>query len=233
VPVRTGEYAFTFLVPLNKLFEYFIYQLILNSSWDREVSVNHESPQKVLANYYDGRSSFPLKPDITVFYGAKALYVLDTKFKNPSNTSGSIDLTATDVYQMVTYAICYNCNDVFLVYPYFRGNTKKIFEQEEGLTKYYVENPDLLGAFDLIYDKEGKPPRYINFKNTLQKIDIPKNLYFLREFSEEHIQAPFIITAKDEEIVDQLFNFFVKTKASEKHVHAAMKRLREMRRLTG
>jgi hypothetical protein len=28
----------------------------------------------------------------------------------------------------VTYSVCYKCNDVFLVYPYFRGNARKEIE---------------------------------------------------------------------------------------------------------
>ena len=43
--------------------------------------------------------------------------------------------SATDVYQIVTYAVCYNCDDVFLVYPYFRGNSKK----EPELALYQIQ----------------------------------------------------------------------------------------------
>jgi 5-methylcytosine-specific restriction enzyme subunit McrC len=136
------EYTFTFLVPLNKLFEYFVYKLILNFAWDKEVTVNHESPQKNLANC-DGSGYFPLKPDITVYHGVNALYILDAKFKNPLGTSGGMDLTATDVYQIVTYSVCYKCDDVFLVYPYFRGNSRR----ETELAQYQI--PTLSGNIKL------------------------------------------------------------------------------------
>lgn len=107
---------------------------------------------------------------------------------------------------------------------------KKTLDQED-LKTYYVENPDLFRTFDSIYDKEYKSPRYDNFKKTLQKIDIPQNMHFLLEFSEEQILAPLIINQKDQEAVQNLFDFFMTTKVNEKHIQAAMKRLRKMRKL--
>lgn len=109
------------------------------------------------------------------------------------------------------------------------ASIKKMLEQQD-LKTYYIENSDLLSAFDSIYRKEYESHRYNNFMNALQKIHIPENLQFLLEFSEEQITAPLIITQKDEKTVQNLFEFFMSTNANEKHIQAAMKRLREMRR---
>jgi hypothetical protein len=39
-----------------------------------------------------------------------------------------------------------------------------------------------------------------------------------------------MITQKDAAIVEKLSQFFLKTEANERHIHAAMKQLKEMRR---
>lgn len=114
------ENTFTFLVPLNKLFEYYAYKLIDNYSQKSNFRVRYQSPEKHLA-LHKGTRHFPLKPDITIFHDNEILYVIDAKFKNPFNSSEKIDLTSTDIYQIVTYAVCYQCENVFLLYPRFKG----------------------------------------------------------------------------------------------------------------
>lgn len=115
------EYTFTFLVPLNKLFEYYAYKLIDNYACDSGVAVHYQGPERYLAKQ-EGTSHFPLCPDITIFENKSALpvYIIDAKFKNPFNSMGRIDLTPTDIYQIVTYGVCYQCTNVFLLYPRFK-----------------------------------------------------------------------------------------------------------------
>ncbi len=114
------ENTFTFLVKLNELFEYYAYKLIDNYSQISDLWVRYQGPEKHLA-LHKGTRHFPLKPDITVFHDNEILYVIDAKFKNPFNSSEKIDLTSTDIYQIVTYAVCYQCKNVFLLYPRFKG----------------------------------------------------------------------------------------------------------------
>jgi len=108
------------------------------------------------------------------------------------------------------------------------ASVKKTLEAH--LETDYVEDSDLLIAFDRIYNEESESPRYGNFLNCLRKIEIPENMNFLLEFSKEEILAPFTITQKDEEAVHRLLDFFVKNKLNENHIQAALKQLREMRR---
>ncbi len=116
------EYTFTFLVPLNKLFEYYAYKLIDNFTCDAGFKVCYQGPKRYLAKS-DDASQFLLTPDITIFHKNERLpaYVVDAKFKNPMDGAGKVDLTTTDIYQIVTYAICYQCKNVFLLYPRFKG----------------------------------------------------------------------------------------------------------------
>ena len=125
----------------------------------------------------------------------------------------------------------------FLSYPHYLvirtdievgTSIKKILEQED-LKTYYVENSALLSAFDLLYYNEYKSPRYDNFRKTLQQIGIPQHLRFLLEFSEDQILVPLTFSQEDADKVKNLLEFFMATKANEKQIQAAMKRLRETR----
>jgi 5-methylcytosine-specific restriction enzyme subunit McrC len=116
------ECTFTFLVPLNRLFEYYAYKLIDNYVYNTGFYVRYQGPKKYLAKQ-EVVSHFPLAPDITIFRTENTLpnYVIDAKFKNPYDDSWKINLTSTDIYQIVTYAVCYQCENVFLLYPRFKG----------------------------------------------------------------------------------------------------------------
>jgi 5-methylcytosine-specific restriction enzyme subunit McrC len=114
------ENTFTFLVPLNKLFEYYAYKLIDNYSQKSAFRVRYQGPEKYLA-LHKGERHFPLKPDITIFHHNEILYIIDAKFKNPFDGLEHIDLKSPDIYQIVTYAVCYQCENVFLLYPRFKG----------------------------------------------------------------------------------------------------------------
>lgn len=120
------EFTFTFLVPLHKLFEYFAYKLIDNYAWDTGFNVRYQGPERYLAKQ-GVTNKFPLSPDITIFRNERTFpeYIVDAKFKNPFDGDGKIDLTSTDIYQVVTYAVCYQCENVFLLYPRFKGQPER------------------------------------------------------------------------------------------------------------
>jgi len=109
------EYTFTFLIPLNDLFEYFVYKLLANyyNQSESPKDVLHEKPRKYLARS-DGKGEFTLKPDITVRENDQFRLILDAKYKNPEK-----GVLQSDVYQMLAYALRYKCKRLFLVYPAF------------------------------------------------------------------------------------------------------------------
>ena len=129
------EYTFTFLVPLNKLFEYYAYKLIDNFICDTGFHVHYQGPEKFLAKH-GVASQFLLAPDITIFRREAILpdYVIDAKFKNPFDGAEQPKLTPTDIYQIVTYAVCYQCKNVFLLYPRFKGQP----ERDVVIAKYKI-----------------------------------------------------------------------------------------------
>jgi transcriptional regulator with XRE-family HTH domain len=103
--------------------------------------------------------------------------------------------------------------------------------KQHNLKTYNFDNSSLLEAFSLIYHKEYQSSRYKKFMEVLGKIDIPQNMNFLLNYSEKEIMAPYTITESDEEIIDYLLDFFIKHKVTEKNIRAAMKRLKEIRKL--
>lgn len=122
-----SEYTFTFLIPLNILFEYYVYKLFEDIFEDSPLSVNYQTPVKYLAKSANG-SHFPLKPDMTLRKNKhETICILDTKFKNPLDNNELV-LTSTDIYQIVTYAVRYKCRDVCLIYPCFKGTVKRELE---------------------------------------------------------------------------------------------------------
>jgi len=117
------EYTFTFLVPLNRLYEYFIYKLLDKASFTQEgklCKVKYQKPQGHLA-LCEGKGVFTLKPDITIMQDNQVKVILDTKYKNPIY-DGKVTVSQTDIYQMLGYAIHYECKSIILLYPVFKGN---------------------------------------------------------------------------------------------------------------
>lgn len=129
------ERTFTFLIPLNQLFEYTVYQWIYEGLSPEGLEVKYQKPQRFLDSQND---VFLLKPDITIQSETNIHMIVDAKYKNPVNDDSKIDLSESDVYQMLAYAVRYQCNQLCLVYPMFRNNK----EMKNPLATYVIQNGD-------------------------------------------------------------------------------------------
>ncbi len=83
---------------------------------------------------------FLLRPDITIACSRAGSdtpieMIVDAKYKNPISEENT-RLSESDVYQMLAYAVRYQCNRLFLVYPVFRAN--KYFRNP--LATYLIHN---------------------------------------------------------------------------------------------
>jgi 5-methylcytosine-specific restriction enzyme subunit McrC len=115
---------FAFLLPMEYVFEDFIYGFI-----DQEIEsikVNAQNMSKSL----DKSELFKLRPDLMLQYGDKRI-IADTKCKiiynNDSDPKNG--LSQSDLYQMVAYAIRFELTDIVLFYPDTVGKyVKDIFE---------------------------------------------------------------------------------------------------------
>lgn len=131
------ERTFTFLIPLNQLFEFSLYQWLDKGLSSDDWVVRYQTPQR----YLDAEKEvFLLRPDITIACSRAGSdtpieMIVDAKYKNPISEENT-RLSESDVYQMLAYAVRYQCNRLFLVYPVFRAN--KYFQNP--LATYLIHN---------------------------------------------------------------------------------------------
>jgi len=122
--LRSGETrTLAFLVPLNRLFEYFVFTIL------REIpgiggEVIYHSRRYLGTNLAGGRV-FKVEPDFIIRGKHGTSMILDTKYKNPLDSSGSPSISSQDIYQICTYAQRYHCLSTALIYPRFVGQVKK------------------------------------------------------------------------------------------------------------
>ncbi|MER3329773.1 MAG: hypothetical protein RIF34_09370, partial [Candidatus Kapaibacterium sp.] len=100
------ENTLSFLVPLNDLFEHFVGHLLNNYDNDT-FKFHHQKNRRHLMSFGDSNEIL-LKPDFTVTKGKEVITILDTKYKDPFNEEGALDLKESDVYQLCAYALRYN-----------------------------------------------------------------------------------------------------------------------------
>lgn len=131
---KGDESTFTFLVKVNDLFEEYVYKKLKNGIENTSnKEVYHHQPQKYLTkDQKDG--AFLLKPDITVIENTQIKSILDAKYKKLFKEE-VITVSQDDIYQMLAYAVRYNCNNIYLVYPKFLDFE---YNNEENYIKTYT-----------------------------------------------------------------------------------------------
>jgi len=107
-----GSTNFCFLLPMEYVFEDFIFGF-LSDKWP---ALNFKSQSiEYLARRNDS-SLFQIRNDIYL----PGKLIIDTKYKIRSSKDGlKAGVSQVDLYQMISYAIRRNCNDVLLLYPDF------------------------------------------------------------------------------------------------------------------
>lgn len=112
---RGVEQTLSFLVPVNQLFEAYVYKIIQQSAKPYQ-TVRYQAPQKYLAQS-NGKGAFLLKPDISVMEGDEVQHIFDAKYKEVLLEDGTVCPSQADIYQMLAYSVRFNCRRVTLVYP--------------------------------------------------------------------------------------------------------------------
>lgn len=133
--LNTGnEYVFSFLVPVNRLFELYLYK-VLNQHVVNDLEVRYQGPINYLAYCADKRY-FQLKPDITLLRNKQVTYIIDAKYKDILPEENKVNVSQSDIYQILAYSVSYKCENIALIYP-------KIL-QDEGLEilvdEFKIEN---------------------------------------------------------------------------------------------
>lgn len=140
---------FCFLVPMEYIFEDFIFSFISNK-WST-LNVRSQSTDFLALN--QGIKVFQIRNDMYI----KDRLIIDTKYKIRSAGDGLKEgVSQTDLYQMVSYALRRNCREVLLLYPktYSSLNTSSLFEIPSAMLSdnlnIHVQNIDI--TFDDIQE---------------------------------------------------------------------------------
>jgi len=107
----------SFLIPLNKLFEYYLYKLF--DAFGDGMSASYQNT-RLFARSQSNDFHVTLRPDIVLRQGKHTLLIADAKYKNPKYQDGMYtNINQADMYQIFAYAKVYNVNSVALIYPQF------------------------------------------------------------------------------------------------------------------
>jgi 5-methylcytosine-specific restriction enzyme subunit McrC len=114
-----SENTISILIPLNRLFERFVFSL-LNDIPDIRGKVVYHS-QRFLGKDSAKQDVFRIEPDFAIFDNDRAYFIADAKYKNPVEPSGGLGICAQDIYQVSIYMQRYHCRKAALIYPLFAG----------------------------------------------------------------------------------------------------------------
>ncbi len=142
---------FCFLVPMEYIFEDFIYGFIS----DKWPSLNIKSQCTDFLATNQGSNVFQIRNDIYV----NNQLIIDTKYKIRGTGDGlKAGVSQPDLYQMVSYAIRRNCKNVLLLYPNTQTglNAPALFQIPSAMLaenlNIHVQNLDI--TFDDIHEAD-------------------------------------------------------------------------------
>ena len=157
---RGKEMVFSFLVPVNRLFECYVSKWVTGHLDDGETA-QEQGPVQYLAEM-DNLPKVMLKPDVAVLKDNRVVRLYDAKYKelrmeyandDPEQLMISgVGVSQSDIYQMLAYGVRYQCSDVSLVYP-------KFFDQQESVNyRFSIMNGDdkiTVNVIQIDLEKEG------------------------------------------------------------------------------
>lgn len=115
---------FAFLLPMEKVFEDFVYGFIKKHLSD--YSVKAQKSDTYLVTKPDEVKKFQLKPDLYLEKNGKR-WIADTKYKlvYTNEKDPKKGISQSDLYQMVAYAIRFKADNLILFYPNNVGSDKQ------------------------------------------------------------------------------------------------------------
>ncbi len=119
--------SFSLLIPMEKLFEGFITQVLKEDPhyfFGRSVAVRSQMSVGRMAFDENGKELFNLIPDILI--GSSVIEaIIDTKYKALDTADTKLGISQADIYQMYVYATKTNTDRCMLLYPEVMVNQKK------------------------------------------------------------------------------------------------------------
>jgi 5-methylcytosine-specific restriction enzyme subunit McrC len=137
--------VFAFLIPMEKIFEEFIFGFIEKHQSEIFINKNYKvNSQSSNGKSLDQGNKYKLIHDILIKNGDIVEYIVDTKYKLAYSKEKGKDFrpSQVDMYQMVSYAIRQKCVGVKLFYP--KSNENKIVcNQQNYIVKDELSNSDI------------------------------------------------------------------------------------------
>ena len=110
----------SFLIPLNELFEYYLYKLF--NAFGEGTTASYQNIHR-FARGYDNDYRVTLRPDIILNEGKRPILIADAKYKNPKYQNGLYaNISQSDMYLVFAYAKIYDVKSVALIYPQFENS---------------------------------------------------------------------------------------------------------------
>lgn len=108
----------SFLIPVNELFEQYVYKLFQESG---KYQARYQNKHR-FAYFDSGDPMMLVRPDILLEKDGQAAVVVDAKYKNPGFENGAYkNINSSDLYQVYAYSRIYGVDKVALIYPSFDG----------------------------------------------------------------------------------------------------------------
>lgn len=109
----------SFLIPLNELFEYYLYKLF--DAFGNGTSASYQNTHTFALGQSNNFKAF-LRPDVILRKDGTPILIADAKYKNPRYQNGIYtNISQSDMYQVFTYAKTYGIHSVALIYPQFEN----------------------------------------------------------------------------------------------------------------
>ncbi len=107
--------GFSLLFRMNDLFEEYTGRILKRILIDYTVNLQHRGEHALISEY--GTRIFALRPDIVIQDNGGPI-ILDTKWKHLKPEKSRLDVSQSDVYQMLAYAHAYKAQRLTLIYPW-------------------------------------------------------------------------------------------------------------------
>lgn len=154
----------SFLIPLNELFEFYLYKLFSNFGEGYHAyyqnSRRFDSSQKA-------EFGKQVRPDIILEHNGKTVLIADAKYKNPHYQNGKYNhISQADIYQIFAYAKIYGVDSVALIYPQFEKDlpAPMIVDLQDHLSKTKL----IIGCIDIKKANIEKDSALLNRMMTLE-----------------------------------------------------------------
>jgi len=132
--------VFAFLLPMEKIFEEYVVGILKENPNNLKIKNMKIQSQKPVKHLSSNIEAFKMKPDIYLTNNNNSDYhkIIDTKYKTLKNNYIYNGVSQSDMYQMVSYGIRYEVDDIILLYPATVGDSVDTDEKYKPISEYQV-----------------------------------------------------------------------------------------------